>query len=172
MPAWARSGPVYVLPDGTASGKEGSGWPQVADLSHRPAFPSGVVCARPDVNDVIAEWRDVSMKGTKKDALARALIEWGSRVLEQTAETELAGVALCDERCERAFEAIRDVENTLRDHIGESIFALAAVIVAEIGVADEDVPGLLRASLAAIRPQLVGPIAEDADRALAQGEPK
>lgn len=168
LPAWARPGPVYVWPDGTAAGKEGSGWPQVADLSRRPAFPSGAVYARPDVNDVIAEWRE--KKGASGD-LAQALIEWGSRVLEQTAEDERTGAARCDERSERAFEAIRDVENDLRGHIGELIFALAAVIVAEIGVADEDVPGLLRASLAAIRPQISGPIAEDADRMLAEGEP-
>jgi hypothetical protein len=32
----------------------------------------------------------------------------------------------------------------------------------------EPVEGLHRAALAAIRPQLVGPIAEDADRVLAQ----
>jgi hypothetical protein len=37
----------------------------------------------------------------------------------------------------------------------------------ELGEA-EDVPGLLRATPAAIRPQLSGPIAEDADRALAE----
>jgi hypothetical protein len=166
LPAWARSGPVYVRLDGTAAGREISGWPQVADLSRRPAFPSGAVYSRPDVNNVISEWREKKGAGTD---LARALIEWGSRVLEQTAEKERAGVAKCDERCERTFEAIRDVENMLRDHIGESIFALAAVIVAEIGVEDEDVPGLLRASLAALRPQLVGPIAEDADRMLASG---
>jgi hypothetical protein len=35
---------------------------------------------------------------------------------------------------------------------------------------DEDVPGLHKGLLAAFRPQLVGAIAEDADRVLAQGE--
>jgi hypothetical protein len=45
------------------------------------------------------------------------------------------------------------------------------VLVIEIGDEDrEDVPGLWRASLAAIRPQLVGAIAEDADRVLVENK--
>jgi hypothetical protein len=65
--------------------------------------------------------------------------------------------------------SIHDVENTLRARIGESALALGAVLTADIELGEtEDVPGLLRATLAAIRPQISGPIAEDADRALAE----
>jgi hypothetical protein len=166
LPAWAQAGPDLVFGDGTpAGGKASSGWPQVADLSRRPAFPSGAVNGRPAVNDIVTEWHENS--GTKAD-LARALIEWGGRVLEQETESERAGLDEYSERLDHAWGLIHDVEDALRAHIGESMFALAAVLVVENGVADEDVPGLLRATLAVIRPQISGPIAEDADRALAE----
>ena len=52
-------------------------------------------------------------------------------------------------------------------HIKVSRLALAAVLMVAIyDGSDEAVPGLNRASLAAIRPQLVGAIAEDADQTL------
>ena len=61
------------------------------------------------------------------------------------------------------------IEKLLQADIGASVHALAAVLVIEIGDEDrEDVPGLWRASLAAIRPQLVGAIAEAADRLMAE----
>jgi hypothetical protein len=46
---------------------------------------------------------------------------------------------------------------------------LAVVLMIEIRN-PEDVDGLKRASLSALRPQLIGAIAADADRALAQNE--
>jgi hypothetical protein len=125
----AKSGPVYVRPDGTATCREA--WPQVADLSRRPAFPSGAVYARPDLNDIISEWRE--KRGAQNDDLAQALIEWSTRVLEQTAENERAGVEKYSERCERAWDSIHDVENALQAHAGESFFALATVVVIESG---------------------------------------
>jgi hypothetical protein len=167
LPAWARMGPDIVLLDGTAVGKSIVGWPQVADLSRRAAFPSGAVSGRPSWNDVIAEWRE--KKGAQTNDLARALVEWGGRVLEQAAEEERAGVPECAERLDHAWGLIHDVEDALRAKMGESVFALVAVLVAEIELEEpEDVPGLAAASLAAIRPQISGPIAEDADRVLAE----
>ena len=80
LPEWARSGPVYVMPDGTPAGKAQAGWPVVADLSRRPVLPSGAVNVRPNWQDVVSEWRDV---GGEDVDLAQALAEWGSRVLEQ-----------------------------------------------------------------------------------------
>jgi hypothetical protein len=115
------------------------------------------------VKDILAEW-----SSGKNADLARALIEWGGRVLEQEAEMERAGLDEYDERLGEAYSLIRDVEDTLRERMGESVLALAAVLVAEIDLEEpEDVPGLAAASLAAIRPQISGPIAEDADCALA-----
>jgi hypothetical protein len=168
LPAWAKPGPNIVSIDGTPRGKVFSDWPQVADLSRRPSpFPKGDVYARPDVKDILAEWSD---NGRAKNAnLARALIEWGERVLEQESEMERAGLDEYSERLDHAHSLIRDVEDTFRERMGESAFALAAVLVAEIELKEpEDVPGLAAASLAAIRPQISGPIAEDADRVLAE----
>jgi hypothetical protein len=167
LPAWAQMGPAYMLPDGTAVGTSIEGWPQVADLSRRPALPSGAVKARLAPNDIVAGWSEDN-SGKYAD-LARALIEWGGRVLEQETERERAGVNEYAERLDRAWDLVHDVENALRAKMGESVFALAAVLVAEIELEEpEDVPGLTAASLAAIRPQISGPIAEDADHALAE----
>ena len=60
------------------------------------------------------------------------------------------------------------IEKLLQADIGASVHALAAVLVIEINERlCEEVDGLQKASLAAIRSQLVGAIAEDADRVLA-----
>ena len=64
-----------------------------------------------------------------------------------------------------------DCEQELNQRIGASVLALACVLMMEIGHDDhgvERVPKIYRAALAAIRPHLVGSIAGDADRALAQ----
>ena len=71
------------------------------------------------------------------------------------------------ERLDHTWGLIHDVEDALRAQMGELVFALAAVLMVENGVAEEDVPGLLRATPAAIQPQISGTIAEDADRVLA-----
>jgi hypothetical protein len=66
--------------------------------------------------------------------------------------------------------AVRPVEYALRTEIRTSVRALACVLMIQINEGDEEceeVPDLWRASLAAIRPQLVGAIAEDADHVLA-----
>ncbi len=76
-------------------------------------------------------------------------------------------------RCDDAVNACCDIEVEFTDHIEASVLALGAVLIMEIGHDDhgfERVPRLYRAALSAIRPQLVGAIAEDADRALAEGE--
>ena len=72
------------------------------------------------------------------------------------------------ERCDQAGHASCDVIGEIDKHIGASVLALAAVLMVAIyDGSDEAVPGLNRASLAAIRTQLVGDIARDADRVLA-----
>jgi len=73
------------------------------------------------------------------------------------------------ERCDQAGKASCDVLGEIDKHIGASVLALAAVLMVAIhDEADEEVSGLHRACLAAIRPQLIGAIAEDADRVLAE----
>lgn len=64
-----------------------------------------------------------------------------------------------------------DCEWELNQRIGASVLALGAVLIMEIGHDDhefERVPKIYRAALAAIRPQLIGAIAADADRVLAE----
>ena len=78
------------------------------------------------------------------------------------------------EGTDAAAQAVGDVETKLDKHIGASIQALGGVLVMEIDderEGAEDIPGLYHATLAAIRPQLVGVIAEAADRALGDAEP-
>ncbi len=66
--------------------------------------------------------------------------------------------------------AVRPVECALQAEIRTSVYALASVLIIQINEGEEnceEVPDLWSASLAAIRPQLVGAIAEAADRELA-----
>jgi hypothetical protein len=61
------------------------------------------------------------------------------------------------------------IEKLLQADIGTSVHALAAVLVIEINDRlCEEVDSLQETSLAAIRPQLIGAIAEAADRVLAE----
>jgi hypothetical protein len=70
-----------------------------------------------------------------------------------------------------AADALFAIEHVLQGDIGASVHALAAVLMIEIEDGPvEDIPGLHRTALAAIRPQLVGEIAAAADRALAATE--
>jgi hypothetical protein len=79
--------------------------------------------------------------------------------------------AASGERCDQAGNASCDVLGEIDKHIGASVLALAAVLMVAIhSKADEEVSGLHRGCLAAIRPQLVGAIAEDVDRLLAKDE--
>jgi hypothetical protein len=77
------------------------------------------------------------------------------------------------ERAAEWVSEVRPVEDAMRAEIRTSVQALGAVLIIQIHEGDEkceEVPDLWRASLAAIRPQLVGAIGEDADRMLAQTE--
>ena len=74
-----------------------------------------------------------------------------------------------DEALDAAFKVRRTVELELEKLMQSSDLATAAVLMVEIKLDNgEDVPGLQRASLRALRPRLVGAIAEDADRVLSQ----
>jgi hypothetical protein len=83
------------------------------------------------------------------------------------AARDQGGMDWYGDRVDAAWDLIGEVETALEAHVSETVLGLAAVTMVESLNTKEDVPGLLRATLAAIRPQLVGPIAEDADRVLA-----
>ena len=69
---------------------------------------------------------------------------------------------------ERAHRELFAIEEALRADISESVNALACTIIVQIADGTpEEILGLHRTSLAAIRPQLIGGIAEAADRVLA-----
>ena len=64
--------------------------------------------------------------------------------------------------------ALNDIKAKLAKHFGTSVLALGAILT--LWIDDELYKGLNRASLRAIRPQLVGAIAEAADQVLAEDE--
>ena len=77
-----------------------------------------------------------------------------------------------EEACEAAYEEVRSIEIVLESELKAlgCIHALGAVLLTEIedNQDQEAFAGLYRGALRAIRPHLVGAIAEDADRTLAQ----
>jgi hypothetical protein len=77
-----------------------------------------------------------------------------------------------EEAVEKEFELLDEIEDALHSDMRASIHALAAMLMIEVGHGglEEIVADLHFASLAAIRPQLVGAIAEAADRVLAEEE--
>ena len=84
-----------------------------------------------------------------------------ARLLETTAEKE----------CETAHNGLFALEHFFKATVSQSIDALGATLIIEAEArSPEEVDGLNKASLAAIRHQLVGQIAEDADRVLAEEE--
>jgi hypothetical protein len=95
------------------------------------------------------------------EADERALILW-DRYNEQKGDCErLESGPATRAQCQASYDALFAIEKLLQADIAVSLQALAGVLMIEIGDEDrEDVPGLWRASLAAIRPQLVGAIAE------------
>lgn len=84
------------------------------------------------------------------------------------AERERLGLDLLEEEHEQLSDEISDLNCEILSSELRSPHALASAIIIKID--DDEAADVLRASLAVIRPQLVGAIAEDADHVLAQGE--
>jgi hypothetical protein len=171
LPEWARSGPVYFRADGNPAGlPRESRWPMVADLNRRPVDANGLINARPSPDDLRNEFWLAFARGDEVTALEleRSLAEHADRQFQQEAEQKRVGVDTLVERSDDANDAFLAVEKKIEEQIGASVLALAGVLIEAIdGNLDEDIPGLYRAALAAIRPRLVSVIAEDADRVLA-----
>jgi hypothetical protein len=106
--------------------------------------------------------------------LTQALIEHDERLKQQKVECDRTGYNRLNKRSETGWRKVLDIEDTIRKHVGTSVLALAASLVIGIKADDDedDVLQAYRASLRAIRPQLVGAIADDADRVLAEDEEK
>jgi hypothetical protein len=181
MPEWARSGPKYMLTKAKAPElsdilSEGdTGWPQVADLDQQHVDALGRIFARPSVFDFINQFgKDRAAIGLDeaRRKLTRALVAHDERIKEQRAEQERTGYNRLSARLDAGWDKVVHVESEIKKHAGASILALAATFLIYIQSDDEeeDVLRASRASIAAIRPQLVGAIAEDADRLLVQDE--
>jgi hypothetical protein len=100
----------------------------------------------------------------------QALLAHDARVKAQDVERDRAGYNRFVKRSEAGWSKVLDIEKAIRKHAEASVLAVAASLV--IGIqADDDEDEVLqtyRASLRALRPQVVGAIAADADRVLAE----
>ena len=85
-------------------------------------------------------------------------------------ERERLGLASLEEECEQLWDELRDLRDEILSSKLRSPHALAAAMIIKVDDTDEETADILRASLRVIRPQLVGAIAEEADRVLAQNE--
>jgi hypothetical protein len=175
LPSWAKCGPVYLLPDGSPSKehKAAAGWPIVVDLSRRPVI-NGVIKARPNAEDLYYEFKamiaaDVDWT-TATHEFARTLGELNDRLRQQRAEKDRVGISPShDERDEHVYDILHDIEDEIDELVPASVQALGAALIPRIERDDDEEEDRQRhrATLALIRPQLVGAIAEDADRVLA-----
>jgi hypothetical protein len=178
MPQWARSGLKYRLAKGEIDipgtlDPYDVGWPEVADLDQQPVDVLGRIIARPNVEDLYDQFVKAK-NGDRKQAthgFLQALLAHDERVKEQKAEQERTGYSRLIAREQAAADKMADLEDAIEKKTDISILALAAYMMILIRMDDEEdyVLRAFRASLAAIRPRLVGEIADDADRMLAQG---
>jgi hypothetical protein len=106
----------------------------------------------------------------------RAMVLWDAyraqkRLSKECGEREASSASLKESAAISA--TILAIEKALHFDIETSVQALGAVLIIQIHDQwSEEVNGLNRAALVAIRPQLGGAIAEDADRALtAESDP-
>jgi hypothetical protein len=106
------------------------------------------------------------MNAPLSQADERALALWDCWREQKERAEYLGESSRSREKADAAVDVLVAIEDLLQADIDSSVQALAAVLMIE--GRDESVPGLYRASLAAIRPQLVGAIAEAAARALVQ----
>jgi hypothetical protein len=130
-------------------------------------------------------WRQRSMRFQEDDPkilAAIAAFDENDRQLEvdlaackarnaaHESERERLGLAPLEEEYEQMSDEISDLTCEILSSELRSPHALAAAVIIKIDDTDDETADVLRASLAAIRPQLVGAIAEAADRVLAQDE--
>jgi hypothetical protein len=178
MPAWARSGPKYVLAKSEifVPGVDGAGsdvgWPEVVDVHQQPVDRLGRILARPNVEDLYNQFHaDVRVnRDEARLKLTRALIAHDERLKQQRAEEDRVGYSRLTARAEGVWPKVFDIEKAIRKHAEASVLAVAASLVIGIHADDEEenVLAAYRAALRALRPQLVGAIAADADRVLAE----
>jgi hypothetical protein len=175
LPEWAAPGPKFTRPDGSPGGTEmTSDWPMIASLSSRPVNDRRQINARPDPDDLRIELA-IALKGGVDEAAilqdySQIFAELSDRRRQQIAERERLNIDVLNQCFNAAWEDVCEIESEFENHMGGSVFALAAVLLVAIHDNCEEIDGLNRAALRMIRPQLTGAIAEDADRVLAEDE--
>jgi hypothetical protein len=102
--------------------------------------------------------------------LARALAALDQRLLELDAQPARAEYRRLSARIDSGWNKTVQIDDAIEAMAKTSILALGAILLIRISFDDDEdhVMGMYHASLAGIRPQLVGPIAEEADRVLAE----
>lgn len=177
LPQWARGGAKYRLAKGEIElpgelDRHYVGWPEVANLDQQPVDVLGRVIARPNVEDLYAQFFNPAKAGREQatQLFLQALLAHDERVKEQKAEQERTGYSRLSARSQEATEKIAVLMDAIEKKAEISILALAAHIIILIELNDDEdyVLRTFRATLVGIRPQLVGEIAQDADRVLAQ----
>jgi hypothetical protein len=148
--------------------------PLAADLSRRPVI-NGVINARRSAEDLYHEFkaaREVAGSWVESThEFARALCELSDRLRQQRAEEDRVGlIPDYDERLERAYDVLHAIEDKISDLVPVSILALGADLIPRIERDDDEEADMRawRATLTAVRFQLIDIIAEDADQVLAQ----
>jgi hypothetical protein len=148
------------------------GWPEVVDVHQQPVDRLGRILARPNVEDLYNQFHaDVRVnRDEARLKLTRALIAHDERLKQQRAEEDRVGYSRLTARAEGVWPKVFDIEKAIRKHAEASVLAVAASLVIGIQADDEEenVLAAYRAALRALRPQLVGAIAADADRVLAE----
>jgi hypothetical protein len=180
LPDWARSGPRYVLAKGEIfvpgvdDVVETAYWPEVADLDQQPVS-TGRILARPNADDLSDQFGKDRLAGpvdAARKKLTQRLIALDKRLEQQKAEHERTGYARLNSKSERGWGHAVALDAVIEKYTEGSVLALGARLM--IGIQDnldeDNVLAAYRVSLRAIRPQLVGGIAEDADRVLAENE--
>jgi hypothetical protein len=167
MPRWARSGPKYRLARGEIKlpgelDPDSVGWPEVANLEQQPVDILGRIIARPNVEDLYAQFVKAAKVDRKQatPAFLQSLLAHGERVKEQEAEQERTGYSRLNARQEAAANKIVDLNDAIEKKADISILAPAAHMMIRIELDDdeEDVLCTFRASLSAIRPNSSAPL--------------
>jgi hypothetical protein len=146
----------------------------MASCRRRRPVINGVTNARPSAEDLYYEFkaaREVASWTESTHEFARALGELSDRLRQQRAEEDRVGlIPDYDERLVRAYDVLHAIENKISDLVPVSILALGADLIPRIERDDDGEADMraYRASLTAVRFQLVDIIAEDADQVLAQ----
>jgi hypothetical protein len=146
LPAWARSGPKYVLAKGeldipTFPAGQTVGWPEVADVDRQLVGPAGWVVVRPNIEDLYEHFQKASARGKREEAtreFMQSLVAHEARVKQQEAERERLGYSQATARLEEAYVVFSDIGKEIWRHMTTSVLAAAGAIMIELDMDDDE----------------------------------